>query len=362
MRSLYNELETVMERIEQKWQKQNYSTDLFPEIAWEETKNFDFSPLGEIRNQMKLFDMPGVRVQQKPSTFSDLYVQAFHNGRFMVEILNWWGGHVNVHDHDFAAVQFQLKGDALNAEYEFTTSQDAGALRFGDLTMQAAEVWQEGGKSKVYPGKNHAHSVFHLGQPTTSLLVRTVATPRYGAQSNYFPKLAAHYYVSNDIQRKKLTALSLLSRNTDNEFRETFTHFLNTQSLCENFFMMIKLGPVLFQERFVGLIAEYASRGEQEAKLVETVITNNGIDFFKARVNDIEGLTQGERLAGFAVAASHNLEGFKTLEQSKKMTEYRMSIRPNLQSFLQKLDAEDQITAGRYLEIFGLSGVINENV
>ena len=106
MHNLYRDLEQAMSRIETKWQKENYSTEMFPEIAWEETSGFDFSPLGEINNQMKLMDMPGVRIQQKPSSFSDLYIQVFHNGRFMVEILNWWGGHVNVHDHDFSAVQF----------------------------------------------------------------------------------------------------------------------------------------------------------------------------------------------------------------------------------------------------------------
>ena len=362
MKSLFNDLENVMAKLETRWKKENYSTDVFTEVAFEETKDFDFSWFAEVKNQMKWMDMPGIRVQQVQSTFSDLYFQAYHNGRFMIEILNWWGGHVNVHDHDFAAVQFQLKGDALNAEYDFTTKREAGALRFGELKMQTAEVWTEGNVSKVYPGRDDAHSVFHLGEPTTSLLVRTVAAPRFGAQSNYFPNLAAHYYVSNTIQRKKLTALSLLARETPNDFCDTFSGFLDTQSLSENFFMMVKLGELLFQGRYVQLVANYAARGEDESEVVKAVVTNNGVDFFKSRVNSVKGLTQDERLAGFAVAASHSLEGFITLENSPKMSVYRASLRPSLKSFINKMSREDQLTAQRYLTVFGLSEVVSGSI
>jgi hypothetical protein len=352
MRAFYNEIERSMAVIEEAWQRENYAAELFPEIVWELTQKLDLTALADVSNQMKLMELPGVRIQQKASTFSDLYLQIFHNGRFMIEILNWWGGHVNVHDHDFSAVQFQLKGASLNAEYSFKTEREIGALRFGELQLTEASIWSEGSRSKVCPGRDHAHSVFHLGEPTTSLLIRTTATPRFGAQSNYFPELAAHYYVSTDIQRKKLTALSLLSRRNEKEFRELLARCLETQSLSENFFMMIKLGATLFEERYVDMIAEYAERGADESKAVSCVVTNNGIDFFKNRVNRTEGLSQDERLAGFAIAASHGKANFTRLEKDLTTTHPSLNLKQSLSGLLARLSPNEQETAKNYLQIF----------
>lgn len=64
----------------------------------------------------------------------------------------------------------------------------------------------------------------------------------------------------------------------------------------------------------------------------------------------------------YALAASHGLEGFKVLESSSQMAGHSSSLRPNLNAFLRKMDADDQTTAHRYLEIFGLSELINESL
>lgn len=362
MEKLYKEIESTMSCIENKWQKINYSTDHFPEIAWEETSSLDLSSLGEVSNQLKLLDLPGVRFQQQRSTFSDLYVQIFHNGRFMIEILNWWGGHVNVHDHDFSAVQFQLKGDALNVVYDFKEEQEAGALRFGNLNVRESEIWKEGGRSIVRPGDVDPHSVFHIGEPTTSLLIRTIATPRYGAQSNYFPTLAAHYYVSNDIQRKKLTALGLLSRKASQEFRTNLEKFLDTQSLSENFFMLIKLGSLLLQEDYSDILQSYAAKGTLEKKLIDSVVLNNGIDFFKTKANETSDLNYDEKLAAFAVSASCNLGNLQKVVSQLGNTVNPDRIHRGLKSFLAKLDSDDQAVAEGYLDIFGMADFANEKV
>jgi len=276
--------------------------------------------------------------------------------------LNWWGGHVNVHDHDFSAVQFQLKGDALNVVYDFTESETAGAVRFGDLKVRESEIWEEGGRSIVRPGDVDPHSVFHIGEPTTSLLIRTTPTPRYGAQSNYFPTLAAHYYVSNDIQRKKLTALGLLARRSPSEFRNHLENFLNTQSLSENFFMLVKLGPMLFQEKYIDIITNYANKGAQEAKVFAGVAINNGIDFLKTKANETENVTPEEKLAVFSLAASHGLKNLMKISKDLGSKATPDFLRNNLRSFYQKLDDDDRETATRYFNLFDVSEFLNEKV
>ena len=356
MINFYNDLETKMGKIESAWQKAQYSADFFPEIVWEQTERLDLSPLGEVSNQMKLMEIPSVRCLQKQSTFSDLYFRVFDNGRFMIEILNWWGGHVNVHDHDFSAVQFQLKGDALNVVYDFEEESAHGALRFGDLKVRQSEIWKEGSRSLVAPGDIDPHSVFHIGSPTTSLLIRTAATPRYGSQSNYFPTLAAHYYVSNDIQRKKLTALGLLARKNPNEFRALLNNCIATQSYSENFFMLLKLGSIVFGDSYVDIVSDYAAMGLEESKIVESVAINNGIDGLKTMANETEGLSYDEKLAAFIAAGSHNMSNRIRLVEQLSTHGTVVDFNKEISGFLNKLASDERIRAEQYIDLLGYGG------
>lgn len=355
MITLYNDLVRLCDRIENQWQKINYSSEDFYKVAWERTGNIDLSPLGEVSNQMKMLSHPMVRLNQTRSTFSDLYFQIYNNGRFMIEILNWAGSHVNVHDHDFSGVQFQLKGDALNVVYDFDRDdENHGALRFGELKVREAKIWKEGGRSMVRGGDVDPHCVFHLGQPTTSLLIRTLPTPRMGSQSNYFPTLAAHYTVNTDLQRKKLTGLNLLSKQNPKAFRECFMEFVDNQSLAENFFMMLKLGPRLFTDDTVDLIQGYAARGENESKVVRSVVYNNAIDFFKTRANQISRESQEERLAIFAIAAATSRENMTKLAHDLSEQNVDLQLPAHLSKFSGKLQAQDRVMAEKYFNIFGI--------
>lgn len=351
MSSYYDSVLELTTRIEKHWLNCNYASQDFYKVVWEETEGFDFSPLADVAGQLELLDHPSVRLNQHRSTFSDLHFQIFHNGRFLIEILNWHGSHVNVHDHDFSGVQFQLKGDSLNVVYDFQEKESAGALRFGNLNVRRAEIWHEGGRSIVRAGDVDPHAVFHLSRPTTSLLVRTAPTPRLGSQSNYFPTLAAHYYVNNDIQRKKLTGLALLERESCTDFRHTLKKFMDSQSLSENFFMMLKLGPLLLSEAYVDLIQEYAARGDRETAVVESVVYNNGIDFLKIRASALADITPAEHLAVSCIAASTGPFGFAKVMSDLNGT---LDIPQAMESFLKKLDAPDQITAQNYLAVFNL--------
>jgi hypothetical protein len=356
---LYSEINFLTKKIEENWKKFNYSSDDFYKVVWELTENLDLSLLGEVNRQLDLLQEPAVTFQQHRSTFSDFHFQIFHNGRFLIEILNWWGSHVNVHDHDFSGVQFQLKGNALNVIYNFLPADEAehGAIRFGDLTVRQAEIWKEGGRSIVRPGKLDPHSVLHLGSPTTSLLIRTAPTDRYGAQSNYFPTLAAHYYVHNEAQRKKCTGLSLLARNSPLDFERHLSQFTATQSLSENFFMFLKLGHILFTEPFTHLVLNYARQGDLEAKIIQSVAFNQAIDFFKTQGNRLGPNSEQEKLALFSVAASHGLKHYQKIESDLDAAGVDIELNKNLDSFLSKLSQTDRHAARQYLDLFGLRSV-----
>ena len=302
----YENILNLTTKIERKWLTENYSSDTFAHVVWDETHDVDLSLLGDVRNQLELLDYAPVRSVQVPSTFSDLYFQIYNDGRFLIEVLNWWGGQVNAHDHDFSGVQFQLKGDAFNIVHNFDSQVQKGALRFGTLSAHRAEYWRQGDRTKVFAGSAEPHSVFHLGRPTTSLLIRTVPTKRYGAQSNYFKNLAAHYYVNSTPQRKKLTALNLLSQGDEEGFRERLNHCFQTQSLSENLFMLIKLGTTFFEPRYAHLVGEYAKTSKDASEVVLAAMLNTAEDSLRDIAQTVQKSTIAERMAIYSLISSTN--------------------------------------------------------
>src|SRR5690348_9352630 len=114
MKNPCKDLWDACQDISDEWRKHDNDCAAFPDIVCSKTKGLDLSYFGELSNLVETLEDPHVAVLQTPSTFSDLYVQLFNNGRFHVEVLNWWRSDINIHDHDFSGVQFQLKGLSLN--------------------------------------------------------------------------------------------------------------------------------------------------------------------------------------------------------------------------------------------------------
>jgi hypothetical protein len=291
-------------RIESAWHRINYTSDDFYKIVWEQSEKFDFGPLGEISAQLEIMGHPLVRALQKQNTFSDLELQIYNDGRFYIEILNWHGSHVNVHDHDFSGVQFQLRGRSLNVVYDWCPTCNFGALSQGELQLRHAELWEEGGRSIVRAGRLDPHCVFHLSRPTASLLIRTVPTKRYGSQLNHFPKLAAHYYVNTTYQRKILTGLALLATSDECAFSEALGRYLNTQSLSENLFTLVKLGSRALLPSAKAVIANYATRSEQTRLIVESFLRGIVIGDVQRYLSESTHSTESERLAVYACIAA----------------------------------------------------------
>ena len=341
----YEHVIDIADLIERAWQRYNYSSDDFFKVVWDKTEHVDLSPLGDLSFQLDLMDDPFVRFQQHRSTFSDFHFQIFHNRRFLIEILNWSGSHVNIHDHDFSGVQFQLKGDSLNVLYDFKPTISHGALTYGDLSVRKAEIWKQGGRSIVRPGTLDPHTVLHMGKLTTSLLIRTIPTYRYGAQLNYFSDNAAHYYVNDDVQRKKLTGLHILSKSSPKEFCSMMFKFIRSQSLSENFFMLLKLADILFKPEFVNVLNTFAAIGENEAKIVRSVAYNRASEFFKNMGNYFCDDNYFEKTAIFGAAASQGINDIKKIEASLASFDCNINIQTSVKNVVARLDNQNRAIA-----------------
>src|ERR1700744_3691045 len=114
LRASHQALLAVMPKIEKAWRRFDNNCAYFADIVYEHTRDLDLSPFGELSNLTRLLQDPSVASIQQASLFADFFFKLCDNGLFWIEVLNWWGSDINIHDHDFSGMQFQLKGDSLN--------------------------------------------------------------------------------------------------------------------------------------------------------------------------------------------------------------------------------------------------------
>jgi hypothetical protein len=281
---LYDLLIRRCEEIDKAWARDSYSLTSFPHIVSDKTSDLDLTPLGELDLLIPLLAKPEVSNLQQLSSFSDLYIKLFDNGRFWVEILNWWGSDINIHDHDFAGVQFQLFGRSLNVDYAFEELESMGDVCFGRVSVTGAKMWLRGDRSISLPGRKTPHNVCHLDRPTVSLLIRTHPQKRFGPQWNYFPPgVAGNYGIAGPTFRKSVTALRLLSTGDRERFREAFTKHVKASKPEQLLFTLIKMIDILFEPEFTDVTAEIAAGGNLVLeRLVEAAAYHRAIEMLKA--------------------------------------------------------------------------------
>jgi len=351
----YRDLLEATRAIEADWRAADNACEAFPEIVWERTSGLDLSPFGDLANVPELLETAAIASLQLPSTFSDLYFKLYDNGKFWVEVLNWWASDINVHDHNFSGVQFQLTGRSLNVVYRFDWEARTSGLSFGELSVASAEVWNEGSRSFVSPGTVAPHNVSHLDVPTVSLLIRTHPNAAYGGQRNYLaPDVAGDYGVADIIFRKKIGALRLLARGSPIKFHSALRRVLASQTHTENLFTLLKLVDLVFQSEHVALIHEYAALGDTEAVLVRAVAYHRAQNFLTNTVKYAAGLTEDEILAVSALAAAFSQTSLDEIVRDLVARGGSLDMRRLLSTIDTKLSPDMQAQFRAVLSLFDI--------
>ncbi|MEU9418385.1 hypothetical protein [Streptomyces sp. NPDC048272] len=358
MNEAYDNLVAVADRIGAEWEKTGNDCAAFPEIAWRETEGLDLSHFGELSNLSALLQHPEVSRLQRHSTFSDLYFMLYDNGHFWVEVLNWWGSDINIHDHDFSGVQMQLAGQSLNVKYDYV-GEDAvdGLLGDGRITVKSAEIWEPGDRSFVRPGDVEPHTVNHLSIPTVSLLFRTHPVPRYGPQNNYFPPGIRSTYGIADINfRTNVKLLRVLARGDKKKFHETFAEVVATQTPPQTLFTLIKMTDILFHHEHIQLVRDFSTSGHLLAeKIVEAAAYHRATDFLINNVKRTPGLSDEQVFAVAVLGSVYDAESLKAilaqLEERGRSIDLR-SIVPGILSHCGDAKAQEVLNV---LRLFGLT-------
>jgi hypothetical protein len=243
--------EELGKKVETLWCDKNYNEELFPSVAAQALRDFDlpskvtawdtvFWTLGEI-NLPEQRDLPG--------RFGDPPITLYNSPRFHIDIYFWLEGTTSIHQHAFCGAFQVIHGSSIHSSYDFETSEVINVFtELGEMELDHCELLKIGDVRKILAGRQFIHSLFHLDQPSATIVVRTHRSPLHLPQFDYRkPFLAIDPFFSEPNLTKKMQTITMMLRAKHPEadrllfemlekadFQTTFTILGNTRGLLRN--------------------------------------------------------------------------------------------------------------------------------
>ncbi len=183
----------IGERLERRWRSENYDERAFVELAAEilEESNLHEGLTPSELLSWRLFTPSSER--DSPAPFGQPPITLFRGERFFVEALLWLDGAPHAHQHCFSGAFQVLAGSSIHTQYDFEqTRRISSAMLVGRVVRRSTEYLQRGDVRRIESGSSFTHSLFHLDQPSLSLVVRTYEERDALPQYTYYPPFFAH--------------------------------------------------------------------------------------------------------------------------------------------------------------------------
>ncbi len=218
---LFKELGETVEKL---WVDKNYDEEKFPAVAERALKEANIpekvDPWEIMEWTMGQTHLP----EQKdlPGRFGDPPITLYNSPRFHIDTYFWLEGTTSIHQHAFCGAFQVLDGGSIHSWYEFDRKEKVNSVtELGDINLKTCELLSVGNSHEIQPGRQFIHSLFHLEQPSVTLIIRTHKSPLFLPQFDYrkpFLALDPFFEESNTI--KKMQCISAMARSkhpdTDN--------------------------------------------------------------------------------------------------------------------------------------------------
>lgn len=317
--------QTLGAEIESLWREKNYAESFFPAIAERALKEFD------LPRKVSAWDIIGWTLGESylpeqrdlAGKFGDPPITLFNAPRFHIDIYFWLDGTTAIHQHGFCGAFQVLLGSSIHSNYDFDLQEIVNTFtQVGTLNLDDCELLQVGDTRQILAGREFIHALFHLDQPSATVVVRTHRSPLHQPQFSYLkPFLAIDPFFEEPTILKKIQSISMVLRakhpNADQmladllertDFQTTFTILSNVRPLLGdskiNRLFQISDAENRFEKLFAvvrkrhGALADLLPEifAEQE-KITEIVnrrayITDTELRFFFALLLNVEGKKQ----------------------------------------------------------------------
>jgi hypothetical protein len=188
-RLFYEEIKNLGDRIQEKWEAKNLNYHFFPEIAFQELKEFN-SPFPGIDSVIDhVQNMDNILPLDISESFGEPPVTLYRTDKFVVDLYFWFAHNTSNHSHGFRGAFKLLKGVAFQAIYtpkSFLNDPDLNPERLKtvegklldeiiieDSELTSLDFLNINSVSKISPELEFIHEVGHCSQPQVTLCVRT---------------------------------------------------------------------------------------------------------------------------------------------------------------------------------------------
>jgi len=232
-------------QVELLWREKNYDETLFPEIAAQSLKD---ARLPEKVSAWEVIDwtlretfLPEQR--DLAGKFGDPPITLYNSPRFHIDVYFWLEGTTAIHQHGFCGAFQVLHGSSLHSWYDFKVREKINIFtEIGDINLKSCRLLEIGDVQEIWAGRQYIHGLFHLDQPSATIVVRTHRSPLAMPQYNYEkPFLAIDPFFEEPSTIKKLQALTALIRSQHPDPDARIIEWLETSDFQTSFAILSKV-------------------------------------------------------------------------------------------------------------------------
>lgn len=198
------------------WRDRNYDESVFPDIAAQALREANLPAKVSAWEVIEWTMRQTVLPDQKdlPGRFGDPPITIYNSPRFHIDVYFWLEGTTAIHQHSFCGAFQVMHGSSIHSWYEFERSESINAFtEIGNMNLKLCELLSVGDVQTIQPGRQYIHGLFHLEQPSATIVVRTHKSPLFMPQFSYFkPHLAIDPFFEEANTTKKMQCVTALIR------------------------------------------------------------------------------------------------------------------------------------------------------
>ncbi len=248
-------------RIAQTWRKHKFELAAFPNIAATELAR---QPLHQVIDYSSIVSSLAT-IDALPyqtnidSVFGEPPLTLFWHPSFYIEALFWVSSTTSIHGHGFVGGFQVLAGTSLQSLFTFDANEPRrGRCRIGRLSQTHAILLRTGATQMIEGGERFIHSVFHLGYPSVTIVVRTHGDA--GPQFDYHRPgvaLAFQYEKTFDQLTRRLLQIARLQAilNSD-DLQATVAAIAKQGDLAACFRLLEIVQPILYANNKLSVAGE----------------------------------------------------------------------------------------------------------
>ena len=265
--------------VERLWRDKNYSEAHFPAIAERALREFD------LPQKVSAWDTVSWAVGENhlpeqrdlAARFGDPPITLYNSPRFHIDIYFWLDGTTSIHQHGFCGAFQVLLGSSIHSNYDFKLQEAVNTfIQFGDLNLDECELLKVGDVRQILAGREFIHALFHLDQPSATVVIRTSLSPLHQPQFDYRkPFLAIDPFFEDPTMTKKLQSISMLLRAKHPNADQLIATLLENADFHSSLIILSSIKHLL-QNNYLNQLFALSPEENRYQKLFEIVQKRHG--------------------------------------------------------------------------------------